>query len=413
MYVIGEVESNWNWTGVYRVDPITIGMMQNYGQNASNLLKLCKSGDSEGYAAFSAAAPQLAADVDAHGDSWDWWTSRYLTDAEANAWVTMAKRDQNHVIQQRKWYDDFDGYTPTLEKWGFSLDRPQTFILIMCAYHQSPRSAGRVARSCGGNATLANLKATILNDSVLGKYKNRYNTAYNRLKDWDGESAPPDFGQVGDVSQEGENSPTNSRPKSPISYAQLYNNMIVLYGVEGYDNGLVCTKSGPNIWIPSQGVSGEANPGTTTGGGSATGSEGQKAVVELYTSWVGKFQYSQGAGRLNPVKSGYGDCSSTIYYAFQQACGINIGTWTGEQATKGKRIARGQGGNLPLDDMQLADCVIFFKGSYSNSTHIEMYIGDNKLCGHGSGTGPKIKEDANAYCAGNYNWDRWEVRRYL
>ena len=32
MYVIGEVESNWNWQSVNYNDPITIGMMQWYGK---------------------------------------------------------------------------------------------------------------------------------------------------------------------------------------------------------------------------------------------------------------------------------------------------------------------------------------------------------------------------------------------
>lgn len=38
MYVIGEVESNWNWTAVNYNDPITIGMMQWYGTRAAALL---------------------------------------------------------------------------------------------------------------------------------------------------------------------------------------------------------------------------------------------------------------------------------------------------------------------------------------------------------------------------------------
>lgn len=414
MYVIGEVESNWDWTAVYRADPITLGMMQEYGQHASNLLKKCREGDAEGWAPFAQKCPQLVADVDEHGDSWEWWTGRYVDDTEANAWVEMAKRDQNHAIQQAKWYEDFDSYVPTLKKWGWSPDRPQTFVLIMCCYHQSPQSAGQVSRSCGGDATLDTLLATILNHGVVGKYKNRYNTAYKRLKEWDGESAPPDFGQVGDVSTGG-NSETVSRPESPISYAQLYNDMLILFGVDGYENGLICKKAGNNIWTPSGAVSGVENPGTTEGGGSATGSEGQKAVVEVMRSWEKRFDYSQGAGRLTPETTGYGDCSSVVYAAYKKACGINVGTWTGEQAQKGKEIGRGSGGGLPLDNMELGDLVIFFRGSYSpgSSTHVEMYTGNNQLIGHGSGKGPKVKADAGAYCAGNYNWDRWSVRRYL
>ena len=43
MYVIGEVESNWNWTAVNYNDPITIGMMQWYGTRAAALLNRVKN----------------------------------------------------------------------------------------------------------------------------------------------------------------------------------------------------------------------------------------------------------------------------------------------------------------------------------------------------------------------------------
>lgn len=61
--------------------------------------------------------------------------------------------------------------------------------------------------------------------------------------------------------------------------------------------------------------------------------------------------------------------------------------------------------------MQPADLIIFGYGA--NTTHVEMYIGNNQCIGHGSGQGPKLREDANAYCAGNYNWNSWQVRRYV
>lgn len=410
MYVIGEVESNWSWTSVYRADPITIGMMQEYGQNASNLLKLCKSGDPEGYAAFSAAAPQLASDVENHGDSWNWWTSRYVTNAEANAWVTMAQRSENHRIQQQKWIDDFAAYTATLEKMGLSRNRPQVLVFAACMYHQSPRSAGNVIGTAGGNATLDRMYQVCMNNSVLGKYRNRYNTAYSRLKAWDGESAPPDFGQVGGTTFGG--NPTGiSEDPSMMGYILEVGNTLVLYGNTQYKNGVVFYPAGGQRWVNGFNADGTAITGGNTGGGSAAGSAGQQAVVDLMKSWIGKFKYSQGSGRLNPVSSGYGDCSSTIWYAYQQACGIDVGTWTGAMAEKGRLIGSGSGGNLPESQMQLGDLVIFFRGS--TSTHVEMYIGDNQLIGHGSGMGPKIKPDANAYAAGNYNWNRWQVRRYL
>lgn len=416
MYVIGKVESDHDWTGVYRVDPITIGMMQNYGQNASNLLRMCKSGDPDGYAIFSSAAPQLVDDVDAHGDSWDWWTSRYLTDAEAYAWVEMAKRQENHAIQQQKWYQDFDAYTPKLEALGFSLDRPQTFVYAMCMYHQSPKRAGEVARVASGTATLATLHACCLNNRILGRYTNRYNTAFSMLNSWDGESAPPDFGQVKDLEMGGDTA-TQGQPSSAISYIQEYNNYLIAYGTGGFQNGLVFVKSAPNLYTPSENVSGAVNPGSQTGSGSASGSEGQQAVVDLYKSWEGRFAYGQGGGRLDPLASGYGDCSSTIWRAYQDACGIDVGTWTGSMIDKGTRIGTGQGATLPLGSMQLGDLVIFWRGSRDNSKHVEMYTGYNELYGHGGGSngtvkGPTRKADANAYCASRGN-DNWDVKRYL
>lgn len=413
MYVIGLVESNHNWTAVYRADPITIGMMQNYGQNASNLLKMCKSGDPDGYAAFSAAAPQLAADVESHGDSWNWWTSRYLLDSEAYAWSEMAKRSENHAIQQQKWYEDFDRYVPLLEKLGFSLERPQTFVYAMCMYHQSPKRAGEVARKVSGTATLATLHAGALNNSVLGRYKNRYNTTYNILKDWDGESAPPDFGQVSDLEMGGDTA-TQNRPSSTITHAQLINNELILFGVSGYENGLVCTLAAPNLYIPSENVNGAAQGNAQSGQGSAAGSAAAEGVVSLYKSWEGRFNYGQGGGRLDPLKSGYGDCSSTIWRAYKDVTGIDVGTWTGAQADRGRLIASGSGGNLPLDSMQLADLVIFFKGG--KSKHVELYTGYNEFYGHGGGSngsvkGPTRKPNANTYTA-NYG-GTWQVRRYL
>lgn len=419
MYVIGQVESDHNWGAVYRVDPITIGMMQEYGQNASNLLKMLRTGDPEGYAAFKAAAPQLDADVDAHGDSWNWWTSRYLTDSEANAWVEFAKRDANHKTQQEKWFDQFQNeYVPALEKFGLSQDRPQTLVFAACMYHQSPRSAGQVIRSCGGNATLETMRNTVLNNGVLGKYKNRYNTTYNMLKDWDGNSAPPDFGQVGDV-ESGGDSPTESEQQaSQISYCQLVNNELVIFGLSGFENGLVCQKMGPNIWAPSANVNGHPNStdNATTDQGNDTGSDAARKVVELYKSWEGKFQYSQGAGRLDPVNSGVGDCSSTIYAAYKQITGINVGTWTGDMSSKGTLITHGKGKNLPFDQMQLADLVLISWGGSSDESgvgHVELYVGNGQIMGHGGGSHPKgpwLKTDPSNYLTNKCTW--W-IRRYL
>ena len=50
MYVIGEVESHWNWASVNTGDPITCGMLQWFGSRARDLLLALRDEDAEAYA---------------------------------------------------------------------------------------------------------------------------------------------------------------------------------------------------------------------------------------------------------------------------------------------------------------------------------------------------------------------------
>lgn len=413
MYVIGEVESNWDWTGVYRADPITIGMMQNYGQRAEICIERCAAEDPEGYAAFKATAPKLSAAVE-QDYGWNWWTGYYVDDAEAAAWQTWAQRDKNHVGQQKLWVDDATGYIETLTGWGLSEDRPQTLIYAMSMYHQSPREAGNVIGACGGSATLDTMHAACMNNGILGRYKNRYNTVYGRLSDWDGESAPPDFGQVQDVGagSGGQNTGSTGQPSAAVTRIQLDNGVMTLWGSGIYASGLTCYKSAPNTWLPSISKTGEPNPGTNTGGGSSTGNTALDEMRQWLLDHVGAFAYSQGAGRMSPEESGYTDCSALMWYVYHLVTGENIGSWTGDQQNYGEIIAEGNG-DLPQDDMQVMDLVFFnWRGYNPSFDHVEAYIGSNQLIGHGGNPhmGPTVKQDANAYARGAHDW---RVRRYV
>jgi cell wall-associated NlpC family hydrolase len=380
MYVIGKVESDWDWTATYPADPITIGMLQEYGQNASDLLKMCREGDPTGWAAFAASASSLASDVDAHGDSWSWWESRYLSQDEVEAWQTMAARSENHAIQQSKWDNDARAYVSRLETDGWSQERPQTLVYAMCIYHQSPQAYGQVTRSCGGSATLDTLHATTLNNWIGQSYSNRYNTAYSMLKDWDGNSAPPDFGQVADAPSTGDTG-TVTQPDSPVQRVEMRNGQILVWGLEGYPNGLLCGYSAPNIWIPITNKAGAVNPGTATGGGdSKTGS----AIVEYAKSKLGEWYYSQGSGRLDPESSGYTDCSGFVYWCYHHVAGIELGKWTGELATDGEEVFRSTDtGAVPWDSMQAGDVILSTKypsslwgfGTAGGGQHAQIYTG--------------------------------------
>lgn len=412
MYVIGEVESHWNWTAVNYSDPITIGMMQWYGTRAAALLNRIKN---EMPTAYGQLASSLRSDIESHNAGSTWWTSRYLNRDEGNSIITVFQDKENHVIQENQAIADFEGYIATLENWGMSQSYPKPLIFAMSMYHQSPASAGQVIATAGGSADLDRIYGVCMNHGVLGQYRNRYNTVYQRLKEWDGESNPPDFGQSGDVdTTPGGNEPGISTEASKLGYIIQNGDTLILYGRDEYEKGVIFYPASGQIWINGYNANGTDIGGGNEGGGSESGSEAQNAICELYRSWLDRFAYSQGAGRLDPISSGYGDCSSTVWFAYQQVAGIDVGTWTGAMAGKGTKIASGYSDdNLPIEDMEPADLVLIMWNGWNGSfDHVELYMGNNELWGHG---GPDYGPDQTTTDARNYPryMYYWEVRRYL
>lgn len=412
MYVIGEVESNWNWTAVNYNDPITIGMMQWYGTRAAALLNRIKN---EMPTAYGQLASSLRSDIESHDAGSTWWTSRYLNRDEGNSIITVFQDEENHVIQENQAIADFEGYITTLENWGMSQSYPKPLIFAMSMYHQSPASAGQVIATAGGSADLDRIYTVCMNHGVLGQYRNRYNTVYQRLKDWDGESNPPDFGQSGDVdTTPGGNEPGIDTEASKLGYIIQNGDTLILYGKDEYEKGVIFYPASGQVWINGYNANGTDIGGGNEGGGSESGSEAQNAICELYRSWLDRFAYSQGAGRLDPISSGYGDCSSTVWFAYQQVAGIDVGTWTGAMVGKGTKIASGYSGdNLPIEDMEPADLVLIMWNGWNGSfDHVELYMGNNELWGHG---GPDYGPDQTTTDARNYPryMYYWEVRRYL
>lgn len=412
MYVIGEVESNWNWTAVNYNDPITIGMMQWYGTRAAALLNRVKN---EMPTAYGQLAASLRSDIESHDAGSAWWTSRYLNRDEGNSIISVFQEKENHVIQENQAIVDFEGYIAMLEGWGMSQSYPKPLIFAMSMYHQSPASAGQVIATAGGSADLDRIYTVCMNHGVLGQYRNRYNTVYQRLKDWDGESNPPDFGQSGDVdTTPGGNNPGISTEESKLGYIIQNGDTLILYGKDEYEKGVIFYPASGQVWINGYNANGTDIGGGNEGGGSESGSEAQNAICELYRSWLDRFAYSQGAGRLDPISSGYGDCSSTVWFAYQQVAGIDVGTWTGAMAGKGTKIASGYSGdNLPIEDMEPADLVLIMWNGWNGSfDHVELYMGNNELWGHG---GPDYGPDQTTTDARNYPryMYYWEVRRYL
>lgn len=176
LYVIGSVESSLRWDAV-ESNLQGIGIAQwSFGRRI-DVLKAMKQADPDGWTAFAAAAPQVAQIVDNGGDF-----TRPLTTIEADAFRTFAGRGASHAGQREQFAADYKSY-PT------QYTDPKLQILWVCAYHQSPAGALDVPKA----TTLEGLKTNILATPPFGPYTNRYQTAYNLLRVWDGTSNPPNF----------------------------------------------------------------------------------------------------------------------------------------------------------------------------------------------------------------------------
>ena len=139
---------------------------------------------------------------------------------------------------------------------------------------------------------------------------------------------------------------------------------------------------------------------------------GERAA-QLMQSRAGRNGYTQGSKRKyfwgypdnevgNTSQAGYSDCSSAARSAILAAAGIDIGSNTNAQI---KNRAKGQivhetEGYYPDESQLLPGDCLYFKGNTGHALdvgHVEMYIGNGQICGHGSGTGPRVK-DMREYC---------------
>lgn len=177
LYCIGTVESSLQWDAVEFANRQGIGIVQwSFGRRLQ-VLNAMKTADPEGYGAFAAAAPSIAALMES-GGTFD----RPLTVAEASAFKTWARRSQSHEGQRNQFETDYNNYPQV-----YSDAKMQ--ILWASAYHQGPAYAEALPKA----TTLGGLLNNLLNDTVFGQYPSRYRTVYNLLAVWDGKSAPPNF----------------------------------------------------------------------------------------------------------------------------------------------------------------------------------------------------------------------------
>lgn len=136
-------------------------------------------------------------------------------------------------------------------------------------------------------------------------------------------------------------------------------------------------------------------------------------IVSKIKSLVGTLYYSQDQNLRTNIEGGYCDCSGLVWWLYNQR-GYSIGTWTGTQINDGTLVKSGGGGSACSEDgMQIGDLVLFdwSSTSYTETGHVEIYIGNGQICGHGGNPnpGPSVKSLSQQTSYANV----WQVRRII
>lgn len=421
MYVICEVESGWNWAATNMQDAITLGIGQWWGTRAAGLMDLLRTQAPDSYAKLSS---RLRTKLEIDGAESQSWTSFYLNQTDAQSWAASAEDDENHVIQQTLFLQDIEGYKTTLSSWGLDVENNvAATIYWMSAYHQNPSLCGKTMYSCGASTNLSTIRSAILSNNILGQYSNRYNTIYKRLSNWDGTSAPPDFGQV-DEFQEGL-SPTPQggnmqQQVTGIQYVQQTGDNLLIYS-EDYPNGMLCIKTNGQIWVPFTSDTQVTMPNTETGqtGGSSSLFEQCK---QTWIDWAnaGGFGYELSPRALDPENTGVSNCAACVWAAVKKhdpAMASWLGNYCPTLQKQGTLIYNKTGYNdirVPIEDMRPGDLILMdYEGNHS-ADHVDWYFGNNVVWGAGSPPCPHlVSNDAEHYLQGRTRHivvELWVVR---
>lgn len=133
-----------------------------------------------------------------------------------------------------------------------------------------------------------------------------------------------------------------------------------------------------------------------------TNKEKRNAVANAVKSREGKNQYTNDSRRYQ-VDKGYSDCSSLVYWGYLNTLGINIGDDTDAQlrSSAAKDVNLSIVNGIPDESKMLVGDLLYFKGTEEWRTryvgHVEMYVGNGQITGHGSGIGPTRKNMVD-YC---------------
>lgn len=397
---IGQVESSMNYVSINYNDPITVGIAQWFGVRAAAILNKMRAAHPGQYARV---APSLRSRLESVSESDGSWNTFYLSRDEGGSLGPLLRIASK--IQDEQLVADLEAYVDTAKRYGLDHNtNTEAFILWCVAYHQGPRYALQVLNNVGGSASLDTMLRGILANGVLGQYSNRYNQAYNIIKSKDTAGVGSGLGSINTPNGNGSGASSSGSVTIQGGLLRIYADDSMGLIVKTPWGNVRAEMLGHNVWgakldeitksINNAIQQGLAQNQQNAGGGGAAappsdGSAGAKALAWMM-SRRGKFGYRQAPGRLDPDNSGFSDCSASIWRAYKDTSGINVGTWTGDQYFRGYEVMPRGGG--AMTDAQRAllkpgDMIVMAwksTGSYYPETdHVDMVVDSNTLIGHG------------------------------
>ena len=379
-------------------------------------------------------------------------------DAFKAAWLKAVESDPNKFFENEHAYIAGQYYTPIASKLASNgvgdpttYDRAAQEAAWSTAVQYGPGGAAKLFAQAGVNTTMdpktfIDRLYTYKHDSVPTKFKNSsgavQKSIQNRFKEEKqlllglAGQKPIDPNTVnGAVSSGGvgtttSTTSTNTESQSSGSSFGDVGSMIggIFNKILGKAFGMLGSTGSFLSKIFGIGDSGSSSSGTGSvdtssytdsvaynGTAPTAGTDVESKVVSLMKQIEGKNEYTMSGKRervldtLNGASKGYGDCSATVRKVIQAATGKNIGGNTEDQYVNYQSRGGIVVNDRTIDESKLrpGDALYYARptsgytqGRKDRVGHVEMYIGNGKRMGHGSGMGPRessVHDDENRF----------------
>lgn len=424
LIVIGTIESELAWNLVDYATPIKLGVAQWRGTMAAQLLENLPVADKANL------SQSILDDLGQYGSTDPFWDSRYLTLEEGNSIVVALGTSTAESYQRSYFSAMINKYANTMASWGCvpdgTLFQRKAFVFLAAIYHVDISTAGMICSAIGATATPDTIYDAIMNTTAAPLRD--WRRVRDALNDWDG-GIEPATGTTEepwtDPGGPGDGQTIITQVNSQVQRIGMSGQQLIVYG-EDNEGGTLCWRNSSGMWIP---VTNTAAPPTPTPEEPPAPVEPSEpgdfaAMRQLWYDHEEEFSYGWGAGRLDPLSSGFTDCSGCIYWAVNEIrpdLAESLGNFTTPQSHAGTLIAEGElSDEVTIDPAILreGDIVLVSKsGNYSanGDSHVEWYFGNDTLWGAGYAPLPHFSSSSvSGYLqAVSDRYSTYMIRRFL